>query len=328
VQVEVTTYCQAACRYCPRTAWREIWQNRHLPREILVQLLPSLKRTGHVHLQGWGEPLLHPHFFDLVALARAAGCRVGTTTNGLLITKETAVRLVESGLDVVAFSLAGIGETHNVWRPGTTYRQVLEAIRTLQDVKARLGRTAPAVNIAYMLLRSGLKDLDRLPDELAGLGLGQVVISTLDLVPAPELARESLAAAPGPEQTVLSARLEAVAAAAARQGFRLHYPLPPAGADPRRCPENVLKALIVSAQGTVSPCVFLNLPEGGIFYSDGRPHPCQPLAFGSLQEHSLTEIWWSRDWERFRAAWAGPGPPFSCRHCLKLPGRKKLAHCE
>ena len=328
VQVEVTTHCQAACGYCPRTAWREIWENRHLPKEILERLLPALKRTGYVHLQGWGEPLLHPHFFELVALAKAAGCRVGTTTNGLLVTEDVAVRLVESGLDVIAFSLAGMGDTHDAWRPGAPYGQVLAAMRILQDVKVRLGRTTPAVNIAYMLLRSGLEDLDRLPDEFAGLGLDQVVISTLDLVAAPELARESLSAAPEAEGAGLSARLEAMAAAAAGRGLRLHYPRPPAGADPRRCPENVLKALIVSVQGTVFPCVFQNLPPDGIYYSDGRPHPCQPLAFGSLQEHSLAEIWRSPDYERFRAAWAGLDLPPSCRHCLKLPKRKKSGNCE
>jgi hypothetical protein len=107
---------------------------------------------------------------------------VGTTTNATLLTEATITRIVESGIDMLAFSLTGIGGTHDTWRQGTSFRQVLETIRSFQDCKRRLGKLTPRVHIAYMLLGSGLPDLARLPGTLQGLGMGQVVISTLDLV--------------------------------------------------------------------------------------------------------------------------------------------------
>ena len=73
-------------------------------------------------------------------------------------------------MDVLAFSLAGIGETNDAWRQGTSFQQVLEAIRSLQACKRRLGKLTPRVHIAYMLLRSGLADLEKLPMALQGLG--------------------------------------------------------------------------------------------------------------------------------------------------------------
>ena len=85
IQVEVTSYCNAACVYCPHTVYQGHWASRHLPLTTFAKLLPALARARLVYLQGWGEPLLHPDFFNMVALAKQAGCRVGTTTNGMLL---------------------------------------------------------------------------------------------------------------------------------------------------------------------------------------------------------------------------------------------------
>ena len=183
LQVAVTSHCNAACAYCPHTVYRCHWQSRHLSLSTFQRLVPDLKRVNLVYLQGWGEPFLNPDFFTFVSLAKQAGCQVGSTTNATLLTEPLCARIVESDIDVLAFSLAGIGETNDTWRQGTSYQQVLEAINSLQEYKRRLGKLTPRVHIAYMLLRSGLADLERLPRALQGLEINQVVISTLDLSP-------------------------------------------------------------------------------------------------------------------------------------------------
>jgi MoaA/NifB/PqqE/SkfB family radical SAM enzyme len=183
IQVEVTTHCQAACSYCPHTVYREHWKSRHLALDTFQRLLPDLKRARLVHLQGWGEPLLHPDFFTLVSLARGAGCTVGTTTNGMLLDTDSLRRLVDLEVSVVAFSLAGVGGKNDAVRRGTTFAAVLEKIVALNEIKARKGALLPRVNVAYMLLSSGLDDLALLPQALAGLGVGQVVAADGALAP-------------------------------------------------------------------------------------------------------------------------------------------------
>jgi MoaA/NifB/PqqE/SkfB family radical SAM enzyme len=140
IQVEVTTRCNAACIYCPRTAYRDAWHDRSLSPATFRRLLPALKKTRLVHLQGWGEPFLHPDFFTLTAMAKEAGCRVSTTTNGMLLNAEKLLQVVASGLDLIAFSLTGLMERHDRARPGTSFRQVLSAIQTLNRLKARRPR--------------------------------------------------------------------------------------------------------------------------------------------------------------------------------------------
>ena len=94
LQVEVTSRCPGRCTYCPQTVLRQQWLARDMDWDTFVPLWPLMRRASRVHLQGWGEPLLNPLFFDMVALARKAGCDVSTTTSGLLMTPELARRIV------------------------------------------------------------------------------------------------------------------------------------------------------------------------------------------------------------------------------------------
>ena len=82
LQVEVSSHCNARCRYCPRTLAGSRWPSRLMDPALFERLRPVLRRTRLVYLQGWGEPFLHPRFMDFVSVARRAGCAVSTTTCG------------------------------------------------------------------------------------------------------------------------------------------------------------------------------------------------------------------------------------------------------
>jgi MoaA/NifB/PqqE/SkfB family radical SAM enzyme len=319
LQIAVTSQCNASCAYCPHTVYRRHWQSRHLSLATYHRLVPDLEKIKLIYLQGWGEPFLNPDFFTFVSLAKQAGCQVGTTTNATLCTEASIARIVESGMDILAFSLAGIGETHNAWRQGTDYHQVLEAIRSLQDCKRRLGQANPRVHIAYMLLRSGLKDLDKLPQELKGLGIRQVVISTLDLVTAPELEKESLAGVSETEAIDISQSLVEVADVGAKNDLPIYYPDLAAHNQRRECHENVLGTAVVSVDGDISPCVFTNIPTlAGNYYIRGEAHKIESMFFGNVKDLSLREIWRQPDYVSFRRSWKGKNFPRYCRNCLKL----------
>jgi MoaA/NifB/PqqE/SkfB family radical SAM enzyme len=319
LQVEVTSWCNARCAYCPHTVYRHAWESRHLSLETFRHLEPDLKRANLVYLQGWGEPFLNPDFFTFVTLAKKQGCRVGTTTNGTLLSKSLTAQIVESGMDVIAFSLAGIGPTHDTWRPGAPFAQVLEAMLGLQEYKRRIGKNTPEVHVAYLLLRSGLRDLEKLPEALRGLEISQVVVSTLDLVASPELEVEALASSSPQEYAELSAKLAEVTARCARQGLTLHYPRPHSSPGTISCPENILRALVVSADGNISPCVFTNVPATGVSHSyQGRQYLLLHLSFGNVLDQSLWDIWRRPEYIAFRRFFQPAGRASPCQHCHKL----------
>ena len=336
LQVEISSYCTAACLYCPRTIYEDKWQNRHMDEALFRRLLPVFRKTRMVHLQGWGEPFTHPRFFDFVRLAKDAGCLVGTTTNGMLLDEGKCERLVAEDVAIVGFSLAGTGADNDQVRRGTRLAKVLSVIETIHRIKQRTGAERPAVHIAYLLLRSGLRDIHHLVDLLKGRGIAQVVISTLDFVGSPSLMREAISPEIVQDDPTIRRQLEAVVQAGQDAGLPIHFRLPALSGErqaskgysetesllvpaaPRLCTENIQHAAFIGVTGTVSPCVYTNLPVSGVHHIvDHEERPFHPTVLGLIQEQSFATIWRSTAYSAFRKAHQSGAPPPSCLSCTR-----------
>lgn len=337
LQVEVSSQCHAACVYCPTAIFRKESSNLLMSLETFQKLSASFSQANLVYLQGWGEPFMNPHFFEMVRLVKAAHCRVGMTTNAMLVNEQKLTEIVNSGVDLVTFSLAGGVESNDSFRQGTRMQQVINIIRQLKRIKREQGVTHPEVHIAYMLLRSGLEEIDRLPGLLDGLDISQVVISTLDYVPSPELKHETLIPESLEEYIQIQKRLENLAAAGKKVGVEIRYQLVAYRDVPRdegsscefdlllnlpvtrpACTENIPRAVFISAAGDVSPCVFTHLPVKSpemITSSSGNPY--QPLVFGNINEQPLGIIWKSKAYRAFRQAHHPGSLNHACQNCLK-----------
>ncbi len=316
IQVEVTSRCNASCLYCPRTVYGEHWPDRDISRDLIEALAPYFATTAMVHLQGWGEPLLHGGFFDMIGLTKKAGCRVTTATNGMLVDREMADRLVASGIDDVAFSLAGIGEENDRIRRGTSFEAILQATDSIAAAKKKRRSDTPAVNIAYMLLRSQASSVAKIVPALSNRGIENVIVSTLDFIPARDLAGEPILPESEQECQDWKSRLDGMVDAGKQAGLSVHYRLSEPGSLNRTCTENTGRALVVSADGGISPCVFMNISASGVSHIvEGREEDCKMLRFGNLAAASLSSIWRDPRYASFRRS--GRSSSF-CRGCPKL----------
>jgi MoaA/NifB/PqqE/SkfB family radical SAM enzyme len=318
IQIEVTSRCNAHCIYCPRTVYHSHWHNRDLPLKTFQRIMPALPKAALTYLQGWGEPLLHPDFTEMVKLAKASGSTVGTTTNGMLLNSGRVRDLIDAGLDILAFSLAGTSPAcNNAARPGAPFDRVLKKIDRVRRIKAECNSSTPFIHIAYMLLSSGLADLPALPQLMARYGVEQAVISVLDFEPDAALAGEVLAPDTPASRRKLDALFAEVKVAAAEAGVTVHTPrleTPSATI----CSENVHHALVVSADGEVSPCVFANISASQAHYAqNGQPAPYRRVTFGNINAQLLPVIWREKSYQRFRESLEDGNPPAFCRTCPK-----------
>lgn len=307
LQVEITTRCPGRCTYCPHTHLAHRWQTADMPPRTFGRLWPLLRRSRRVHLQGWGEPLLHEDFFAMAALARRAGCAVSTTTCGLSLTEDQALRLVTSGLDIVAFSLTGTDPTSNAARRGVGFERVTAAVETLQRVRWARQAVHLEIHFAYLLLASTMEAVRGLPALMQRLGVHAAVVSTLDYVPHPELAGEAFAPQEAAKCMQAEAILQETAAEARSLGLGFDWSLP-GGAGPG-CRENSGRSLFVAVDGSLAPCVFTRLPLAG-----DDPHR---LAFGNAATDDTLAVWESDAFRRFRASLASGTPHPRCRGCPK-----------
>ncbi|HSO60462.1 MAG TPA: radical SAM protein [Desulfobacterales bacterium] len=309
VQVEVTSRCPGRCGYCPHTTRRDQWRARDMDMGTFERLWPLMRKASRVHLQGWGEPLLHPGFFDMAARARQAGCAVSTTTCGLCMNGEIARKLVDSGIDIVAFSLAGTDAVSNAARHGVDFDRVCEAIGLLQGVRRSAMAVHLEIHFAYLMLASDMEAVRRLPGLAQRLGVHAVVVSTLGTIVEPGFEDDAFM----PHEAEKLARAAAVLAEAETEAQRLevafHWSLPRPDASGTGCRENVARSLYVAADGSVSPCVYVNVPV------DRLDPYCR--VFGNVNATDPLEIWESAAFRRFRDGLACGDPDLPCRTCPK-----------
>jgi len=219
----------------------------------------------------------------------------------------------------LAFSLAGVDEKNDALRRGTSLDTILRTIHILHEVKKNLGKELPAIHIAYMLLRSRLEDIERLPHFLQGLAVNQVVVSTLDFVACKELEGETIIPSTAKEYEELRTRLDAVKVETEQFGVECHYRLQRPGECSTTCTENIQRSLFVSSDGMVSPCVFTNLPisqETQICFNGDRRY--RHLIFGNVGDAPIGDIWQGRAYRDFRKSFYGKQLQSICKECPKL----------
>jgi MoaA/NifB/PqqE/SkfB family radical SAM enzyme len=103
VKIKLSFGCNLKCVMCNH--WRET-RPPPLPFQRLQEIVTELAALGcrKIHFSG-GEPLLRPDVPELVAQAASLGIRTTLTTNGTLVDKELAKRLVQAGLRGVNVSI-------------------------------------------------------------------------------------------------------------------------------------------------------------------------------------------------------------------------------
>ncbi len=309
VQIEISTVCNAKCVYCPCFEYRNCWDFRYFPFEWFLKLESILPDVCLVFLQGWGEPLLHKDFFRIVSFIKKFGCSVGTTTNGMPIDKDVTMRIVDSQMDVIAFSLAGTSSNNDIIRRGTSIEHVIRAIEWLQEAKVKMGSRKPSINIAYTALKSFINEIKGLSSIVSSLDVDQVVISPLTLAVSPSMERELIYGGNSGEFRRLEEMVENLKANF-RWGYeRIFLNIP--DKDKYICGENIRRSFFVSSFGMVAPCVFLSIPAKNEMFHRRN------LYFGSILNKDIVSIWKKEEFRTFRAQVYSSNPPAYCSGCMR-----------
>ena len=300
VQVEVTTYCNGSCIYCPHTVMRNDWADRHMSMELFDALVPFLQHTDLIYLQGWGEPLLNNNFFDMVQMCKGQGKRVGFTTNGMLLTEETLQTLLDLQLDIIGISLAGTtSTTHNQIRKGTDFDKVISRLERLRKIKAQKKTQAPAVHLAYLMLKSNFRELKEILPVAKRVEAKQIVASNLTLIVNPELCPEAIFH-DAEHMDYYRSTLEEIRQRAACEDIIFDYHGPGLDDASFGCRENVYQACVINVAGEVVPCVFTNPVLSSDYIFKDQSLPLRAMSFGNIKNESLTRIWNNKAYVRFR----------------------------
>ncbi len=150
-----------------------------LPLQVFRDLITVISTSSLIDLNGWGEPLLHPHLKDMVLLLKSRKCFTGFSTNGLMLSPQKAAELLNAGLDYLAFSLDGAtGQTYQSVR-GAKFETVIRNIENM--VRIRAGNYSPQLSITFVMLKTNLDEVLEMVRLAARLGVDFIRLKKVDV---------------------------------------------------------------------------------------------------------------------------------------------------
>jgi AbrB family looped-hinge helix DNA binding protein len=304
VYVEPTNVCNLHCRTCIRNVWDEPAGMMDMAtfERVLEGIQPFYPRPT-IFFGGYGEPLAHPHLFEMVAKARAAGAAVELITNATLLDEPALHALLTEEVSVLWVSLDGATpQGYMDVRLGDALEQILKNLRRFRPLQMQ-SQSATRLGIAFVALRRNIHELPRLLELGRELGATYFSISNV-LAHTPALHLESLykraqydaeaqkasllpvinlprADFPADVQRALSNVL--------REGYQVQIAGLNAVRTGQRCPFIEKGSLSVRWDGKVSPCLpLLHTHES---YLGEQVRRSMAYFVGDVTHQSIAEIW-------------------------------------
>jgi radical SAM protein with 4Fe4S-binding SPASM domain len=110
IAIEVTTYCNSQCRYCPHSQLKYYHHMAHSLFRKIIDDCTEMPNLQHVQILGLGEPLIDPDLFNKLRYVqeKLPNVTIWLYTNGSLLTDDVVEKLSTVNNLIVDFSLNGI----------------------------------------------------------------------------------------------------------------------------------------------------------------------------------------------------------------------------
>lgn len=319
VQIEPVGQCNLRCRMC-LIRGRKQDHPAFMAMDLFMDLLSQFDEAEELHLQGLGEPFLHPSFFEMVSYAAGRGLSVSTNTNLTVLGPQQAEACVHSGLKWMRVSLDGANPaTYESIRTGSRLENVLRNLELLSATKERFRSKSPHLHIVIVIMRANLGELPELIRLAGRYSIKEVFVQNLcsdffpetgsydqsieDFFKAESLLRED------PVRVASLFREASKIAEDLKIGLRLPRIASPVAAGPKpvrgRC-DWPWRSAYITYDGTAVPCCMIGLPERA--------------NMGSMAQKGVRAIWNGEAYRRFRAQLNSDDPPSECLSCSLYRG--------
>jgi len=324
VQIEPVGQCNLRCRMCPISLRPESQPGQppaYMDVDVFKRLIDQFGAIEELHLQGLGEPMMHPRFFEMVSYAAQRGIRVSTNTNMTLMTEARAAECVASGLHTLHASLDGArAESYEAIRLQASFPKVMRNLRRLMAARKAAGSLLPHVKLVAVVMRNNLSELPDLVRLASAEGIASLSVQHL----CHDFGEASLPPQYKPmrafidKQTLLGddrARIDAYFSEARGEAERLGVELRLPNLTPRRHAPDVpgpkrcdwpWRGAYISYDGRAMPCCMVATPDR--------------ISFGNMAEEGVAAVWNNKGYTDFRAALSSDKPPGVCSSCAVYSG--------
>ncbi len=230
IVLDLTERCNLKCVMCYFSAVdrlrfppydRELSDRGNMPVEVFEKIAAELfPRARRVALGCAAEPMIHPKFRDILAIAgRYRVPDLWFPTNLLALTEPTAQAIADAGVATVGASIDGVTrETYEKIRINGKWDRLISRLDLLNEVKKKRGRKRPQLRIIFTWMKSNRHEIRDLPAFAAEHGASELDVRFVTPTTGVDVGPELL---DGEDAQGLRADLKAVAREAVDRGLRL-----------------------------------------------------------------------------------------------------------
>jgi pyruvate-formate lyase-activating enzyme len=171
--------CNARCDFC--AAW--VVKGKPMPADLLDSLAPVVEHAIQIDMVGWGEPLIHPEFGEILERIQHradARARISLTTNGVLL-RPWVDRLLAANVTDYSISIhAATAKTHNdvMGLDPNLFPQVLDGMRYLVAKRKELPRPV-RIAAVFIVMQQNIAEIPDFIQLCTELGIDYLFFRTL-----------------------------------------------------------------------------------------------------------------------------------------------------
>lgn len=262
-----TNKCNLYCAHCYRDAGTELAEE--LSTEEAKKLIKEIKKAGfRVMIFSGGEPLMRPDIYELISFATAQGLRAVLGSNGTLIVPEIARKIKKSGIMAAGISVDSLNpKKHDEFRGMKgSFNLTVNGMKNLRDADVPF-------QIHTTVMKWNVDELEDISD--FAVKIGAIAHHIFFLVPTGR--------GIGIEEEILDVReYEKLLAKLMEKQRELPIEIKPTCAPqfmrvadkkniPNRFSRGCLAGIsycIISPQGDVQPCAYMDIPLGNVRKTD------------------------------------------------------------
>lgn len=295
VIIEPTVRCNLNCITCSEVTRGRT--KKDMDFSEFENILDHFPYAIKLALQGVGEPLLNRDLFRMIRLAKERKIYVYFNSNGTLLDGENSNRLIQSGLDLVNFSIdGGTKEVYEKIRRGASLEEFRRRVKRFMEIKG--AHPIPEVHAWFVLNQYNREDILPTLRLVRDLGISKLKIQRMHTWGR----KEKQDVVPWEEQLKLRERKEAIAVVSQETGVSVEWLWDIEEEKPTRRCQAPWYTTYVTVEGYITPCC--------VHGSDP-----QLIHFGQLKGNTFKEIWNGKGYREFRKALKSNQPPSICRDC-------------
>lgn len=294
VYIEPTTRCNLNCITCIRNVWNDEQADMEMKTfNAILEQLRELKHLKTVTLGGFGEPFYHPNILKIIESLKSLEVELTISTNGTLLNKFSQ-QLIDLEVDKITVSMDSVqSQKFSNIRKGASLRDVAENIKEIHQTKRQKKSNIPTIEIEFVLMYRNASEFDSLLKLARSIGVSSVLVTNL-LPHTEEMCKDILY----DRAFELPKRVGwPVSNRQFLEWGSVSLPNMQWGAQ-KNCRFVESKSLVIGQSGVVSPCYALM--HSYTYFIFGRKKQVQRYVLGNIFESSISSIWKSEEYFKFR----------------------------